>query len=210
MRTECMGSFVMYGSVVDAIEASSTGLSASEKGEVYSAIMRYGARGEDAEGLSGAAFAIYTMVCPLIDASKERRKNASKGGRPKKDIDELLLCTDIEMPRKGSNKKTTKADPFEMYEGILAETVLDDDVRVKISDWLEYKTQKGDKYVEKGLKALISEVSNKINELGDKGVVFSQIDRAIASGWKGMNLDKIKADDIPMINSGLVGAFLSD
>ena len=74
---------------------------------------------------------------------------------------------------------------------------LQDGVKSVLLDWVEYKKERKESYKDIGLKKLIAEVENKCNEHGCDSVI-GQMNRAMANGWRGMNLDKIekKADSV--------------
>lgn len=73
-------SFVFYKSFMDAVQ----GLSPEVRCEAYEAIMTYAFTGEEPE-MSQIARIVFTMARPQLDANKDRRKNAKKGGEAKRD-----------------------------------------------------------------------------------------------------------------------------
>lgn len=62
----------------------------------------------------------------------------------------------------------------------------------KVLNWLEYKKEKRDTYKETGLKALCTQIKNKIAE-HDEIIVGNLIDECMANGWKGLIWDKVKS-----------------
>ena len=76
-------SFVFYKSFLDAIELLPEG----EQLKAFKLIAHYGANGELPEGEQTLANAIFLMAKPNIDATKEKRSNGKKGGRPAKETE---------------------------------------------------------------------------------------------------------------------------
>ena len=76
-------SFVFYKSFLDAIELLPEG----EQLKAFKLIAHYGANGEMPEGEQTLANAIFLMAKPNIDATKEKRSNGKKGGRPAKETE---------------------------------------------------------------------------------------------------------------------------
>ena len=80
-------SFVFYKSFLDAIELLPEG----EQLKAFKLIAHYGANGELPEGEQTLANAIFLMAKPNIDATKEKRNNGKKGGRPSKDTEKPVV-----------------------------------------------------------------------------------------------------------------------
>lgn len=79
-----MKDFVFHASYLEAINE----LSAKDRLKAYEAICNFGVKGQEIEGLKGAAKIILNMAKPIIISEQNRRetliRNGSKGGRPKK------------------------------------------------------------------------------------------------------------------------------
>ena len=72
-----------------------------------------------------------------------------------------------------------------------------------LADWLEYKGQNAYKQV--GWKSLLKTVTKAVEEHGlDR--ITEQIDTAIASSWKGMNLNLLKSEPKPKLSYGEIRA----
>ena len=80
-------SFVFYKSFLDAIELLPEG----EQLKAFKLIAHYGANGELPEGEQTLANAIFLMAKPNIDASKSKRADGKKGGRPSKESKETAV-----------------------------------------------------------------------------------------------------------------------
>ena len=62
----------------------------------------------------------------------------------------------------------------------------------KIIEYLEYKEyEKKDIYKERGMKSLLKQITDKVNEYGDKAVI-DLIDECMANNWKGIIWEKIE------------------
>ena len=61
-----------------------------------------------------------------------------------------------------------------------------------IKEWLEYKNERKDKpYTEIGLKKLLTQIKNNVNEYGEQQVV-NLIDECMGNNYKGIIFDKLK------------------
>lgn len=61
-----------------------------------------------------------------------------------------------------------------------------------IKEWLEYKKERKDKpYTEIGLKKLLTQIKNNVNEYGEQQVV-NLIDECMGNNYKGIIFDKLK------------------
>ena len=76
---------------------------------------------------------------------------------------------------------------------IIDESELPDKAKEKLKDWVKYKAEKNERYKEMGLKSMLKQVQKYIATFGTDPVI-DRIDTAMASGWKGMNLDSITAN----------------
>lgn len=72
-----MDRFTFFGSYYDSVEH----LDADIKLEFFDALFRYALRDEEPDGMSPIADALFTMVRPNIDKSKERREAGRSGGK---------------------------------------------------------------------------------------------------------------------------------
>lgn len=68
---------------------------------------------------------------------------------------------------------------------------LSEPMKGKIREWLEYKRERKEAYKPMGLKSLITQTI-KAEQVHGTSAVIDAIDRAMSSGWKGMNFDLIR------------------
>lgn len=61
----------------------------------------------------------------------------------------------------------------------------------KIIEWLEYKQQRKEVYVEKGLENLLTQIENNIEKY-DEEKMINVINESMANNWKGIIFDKLK------------------
>lgn len=80
-------SFVFYESFLKGIEL----LPEEEQLKAFKLIAQYGIRGELPEGNQTLANAIFVMAQPNIDASKNKRADGKKGGRPSKESQKTMV-----------------------------------------------------------------------------------------------------------------------
>lgn len=96
-------------------------------------------------------------------------------------------------PNPNPNPTRTRAhyDPTPAID----ESTLPEQVKETVKEWVKYKTEKHESYKEQGLKSLLKQVQKYIEECG-VDPVLNRIETAMASGWKGMNLDSLVMDRI--------------
>lgn len=61
----------------------------------------------------------------------------------------------------------------------------------KLIEWLEYKKERRESYKETGLKALCTQIKNRLIEFSDIAIC-NLIDECMANGWRGIIWDRIK------------------
>lgn len=87
-------------------------------------------------------------------------------------------------PTKPSNINTPE-DALTSFNGIL---------RKKLSEWLQYKSERREPYKPTGLKSFITGVQNKRKDYTDQQIC-NLIDECMANNWKGIIWDKLKKDN---------------
>lgn len=89
---------------------------------------------------------------------------------------------------KGNNNKNNN-NKKEIYK----ESYFDSENLDKaVKEWLEYKKERKDKpYTEIGLKKLLTQIKNNVNEYGEQQVV-NLIDECMGNNYKGIIFDKLK------------------
>lgn len=70
-------------------------------------------------------------------------------------------------------------------------TILSESVLAALRDWMEYKDQRKDHYVEKGMKNLLNQIYTAQRDSGSEAVVEC-IRNSMASNYQGIILDRIK------------------
>ncbi|MCI8403899.1 MAG: hypothetical protein HFE49_03255 [Clostridia bacterium] len=85
--------------------------------------------------------------------------------------------------------------PIIPFEGILGE---------KVSEWLKYKQERGQKYKPTGLNCLFKTIQSEADKHGE-AFVLSVIDKSITNNWQGLFFDAPKQDTQ---NSGSGNVFL--
>lgn len=78
-----------------------------------------------------------------------------------------------------------------------SETTFSDWMRAKIEEWIQYKTEKAEMerkkvvYTPTGLRNLISEIQNNVNQYGERAV-YDLIGQCMAANYQGIIFDKLK------------------
>lgn len=98
----------------------------------------------------------------------------------------------IELDKGNKGKKKPKEDNHTLFNRLIADYSISDVLIPKISEWLTYKTQRNETYVEQGLKSLLKQIENKAFEYGEQAII-DLIDESMGSNWKGIIFDRLKA-----------------
>ena len=113
--------------------------------------------------------------------------------------EQQLSTTEIKNKRnKELKEKRVSKDTLQKktQTSLVEESSLPDDLKPKVIEWLKYKSEKNQGYKETGLKALLTQVGSYASSYGTD-VVSNRITEAMASGWQGINLDKMNARAAP-------------
>lgn len=122
---------------------------------------------------------------------KPRADNGQTNGTPSANQGQTEgkpRATSKERKEREEGKEGKKNNPQPPYDDF----TFSDEVRSILDEWLRYKQERQEAYKPTGLNNLLKVVSRETGRLGDP-VVVEQISKAMASGWRGMNLDKVTA-----------------
>ena len=89
------------------------------------------------------------------------------------------------------DKKSVRETAHTLFQRLLPDYSLSDDLQEKMSEWITYKTERRESYKETGLKTLLRQVENNSYKFGSQAVC-ELIDESMASGWKGIIFDRLK------------------
>lgn len=64
-------------------------------------------------------------------------------------------------------------------------------LKMKLEEWLEYKTERKEDYTEIGLKSLLTQIKNNTEKYGETAII-ELINECMASNYKGIIFDKLK------------------
>ena len=176
-------SFVFYKSFLDAIELLPEG----EQLKAFKLIAHYGANGEMPEGEQTLANAIFLMAKPNIDATKEKRSNGKKGGRPAKETEknaekEIEKPVVIENENHRLSKPESNVDVNVNVDGNVDVNVnVNDDVNVNGDE----ESKKGAKQSSRFTPPTREEAAAYVNEQGLTRVDLDKFfDYYASNGWK--------------------------
>ena len=110
------------------------------------------------------------------DTTTEQQQNDRRTTRDNKGITD---GTPYKKKNKIENKSITPIVPF---EGTLGD---------KVSEWLQYKQERGQKYKSTGLNSLFRKIQDETDKHGE-AFVLSVIDRSITNNWQGLFFDSGK------------------
>ena len=94
-----------------------------------------------------------------------------------------------------------KADTRQIFDTVILQYTFSEPVRQKLEEWILYKIERKEPYKEQGLKALLTQVKNKIALYGDTDVC-DLIGHCMASSWKGIIWDLLEKKENGRKNSG--------
>lgn len=187
--------FIFYRSFYDAVKD----LDAEEFKASVSAICEYALNDEIKEE-TALSRVILALVKPQIDKNKERYINGCKGGAPKGNSNAKKTTeNNQEQPKTTENNQKQPKDKDKVKDkdndndkDIIERSALSDGLKVKLSEWVEYKKSRREGYKPQGLKVLINQVEKQSAQSGESAVI-ELIDKSIANGYKGIIWDKIQS-----------------
>lgn len=127
----------------------------------------------------------------------ERRANqralAAKSSDTSFDASSDVVVSEKEEEREEEEekKKCVRETTHTIFQRLLPDYSLTDDLQEKLADWIKYKTERREPYKEQGLKSLLRQVENNAAQYGDYAVC-DLIDECMAANWKGIIFDRLK------------------
>ena len=97
--------------------------------------------------------------------------------------------------------KSVRETTHTIFQRLLPNYALSDDLQAKMSEWITYKTERKEPYKEQSMKSLLRQVENNAMQYGDYAVC-SLIDECMASNWKGIIFDRLKNQKKPTSGGG--------
>lgn len=177
-----------------------------DKVQLYDAILEYMFEDKEPE-LKELLKGIWVNLKMPLDSNKKNIKNGQKGGRPKKENDDLI--EEIENPKKTQTitQKKPKVEPkpkannisyflFLISNNNYKYININNNIYNKIIEWLEYKQERKELYKETGLKNLLTQIENNIDQYGEEKVI-DVISQSMANNWKGIIFDKLTSKEQP-------------
>ena len=100
-----------------------------------------------------------------------------------------------------SKRKRSESITDDKATELMEDTNISEPLKEKVHEWLQYKSEIGDKYKTTGFKTLLKQVEQAEQKHGATAVM-NQIDVAMASTWHGMFLEKIQSKSAYGNNKG--------
>ena len=88
-------------------------------------------------------------------------------------------------------KKSVRETTHTLFERLLPDYIIPDDLAEKLTEWFKYKTERKEPYKEQGMKSLLRQIENNQINYGVQAVC-NLIDESMANGWKGIIFDRLK------------------
>lgn len=104
-----------------------------------------------------------------------------------------------EKPPRPKKATVKKEDTMQLYERLVPDYALGDEIREKMCEWCTYKIERKEGYKEQGMKSLLRQVEKKVAEFGE-GRVCDLIEECMSNNWKGIIWDKMT--QIPQRSAG--------
>lgn len=92
---------------------------------------------------------------------------------------------------KKKKKKKKKETTLDLYNRLLPDYIIRENLQEKMIEWITYKTQRKEEYQEQGMKTLLRRIENNSLTYGVQAVC-DLIDESMSNGWKGIIFDKLK------------------
>ena len=108
---------------------------------------------------------------------------------------ELDIELDIDKDKK-NKEKNKKENIKEIFFRIKDDYEFSDKMISSLDEWFTYKTERKDSYTEIGMKKLLTQVKNKINEHGEEYVI-AVIDNSMSHTWQGITWDSVDPTKVP-------------
>lgn len=125
---------------------------------------------------------------PSTNQNKPKRENEEPNVNVNDNVDVNVNDNDIkkikDTPPKPSPKTVTSMIEERGYSPTLKDAVM---------DWVKYKRERKEGYVETGLTKLLTEIANNAKEFGDDAVI-DIINKSIAAQWKGILWKALKEE----------------
>lgn len=168
----------------------------NERLQLLDTIFKYMFDNEEQE-LNGLINGIWINLKMPLDSNKINILNGMKGGAPKGNDNAKKQPKNNPKDKPKTTEHTTQKQANNIsnflflisnFYYINNNNILKD----KIIEYLEYKEyEKKDIYKERGMKSLLKQITDKVNEYGDKAVI-DLIDECMANNWKGIIWEKIE------------------
>ena len=99
-------------------------------------------------------------------------------------------ATDKEEDKEKERRKKNKKDNIELFLSLRDDYSFNEWIVTKILEWLEYKNERKDYYVERGMKTLLTQIQSNITAYGEDAII-QVIDDSMSNGYKGIIFDKL-------------------
>lgn len=97
---------------------------------------------------------------------------------------------ELDIKSKNKKNKSVRESTHDIFNRLLPEYIIPDDLKAKMEEWITYKTERKEPYKEQGMKSLLRQVENNAMKYGAQAVC-DLIDECMASGWKGVIFDRL-------------------
>lgn len=207
--------FKAFHSYLKSIEP----LNDSERGRLFTAMLEYSITGEAPVLKGNERFIFPTMkenldreIKSYRDSVERNRANGSLGGRPPKTqkTDRVFKNRSVfsKTQEKEKEEDKDKEKDKEKYkdkekekiippkspqgdlQGELSKSSLSDDVKSALSEWLDYKRERKEKYTLTGWKKLLTITARQIESHRESDVI-ALIEESMANGWQGIIWDRL-------------------
>ena len=122
------------------------------------------------------------LVAKSSDTSPEQSSDIAISDKEEEKDKEIE--SDIKKKRKKENTHT-------LFERLLPDYIIPETLKAKMAEWITYKVERKEEYVETGMKVLLRRVENNSITYGEQAVC-ALIDESMSNGWKGIIFEKLE------------------
>lgn len=164
----------------------------ADRADAFDAICAYALYGlePNLESMPDAAAIAFELSKPNLDASRRKATSGKKGGE-RKQKESKSEANGKQSASKKENKKKNKKEN-ECYNPLPPFEWAEPELKAAAQDWLKYKAERREAYKPTGLKNLEGEIRNNAEKYGHS-VVAKLIRQCMASGWAGIQFDRLQS-----------------
>lgn len=125
------------------------------------------------------------------DSDDRQAKDESKSNERQEKTNSVEVVEEEKGEEINKKRKSKKESPSDLFERLYQEFGFSDSVVSALSEWYAYKTERKDKFVERGMRSQFKEIQGYIDRFGDEYVI-AVVNKSMARQWVGLTWDSVK------------------